>query len=473
MTGAILRGVILVMMMAGAVQAQGLQGDYYSGTNFGEFQASRVDGSVDFGWTNEVMPEGMNTNSFSVRWIGTVQPRYSESHTFFLNTDDGSRLWVDGQLVIDGWSGVSNRNATVSGLQTDRPVPIMVEYWQSFGGSRAILEWQSATQVREVITNDRLTPVVGLGDATVVRLYITGERTGERSSDRGQAVITRFGPLDEPLMVSIMLGGDAVAGEDYAPVDTMIEIPARRTSVGINISVLDDAVAEPEKTVEMQLASGAGYTVDPDNNMGTIVIEDDDSNDGPVTYSIVGQLEHGGTSAGHLVAVAWSDAARTVEVDRAVLVEPGIYSLPGLEPGTYYVSGFLDEDRNGMFDEGEQRIDADPVMLPPDALGLDFDFTPDCDAPNAPASCMEGDAGGGDGTVSNGTTDDTGTAMGGGDAGSSESDAVGGSNPASGGGDDGGCQQLAGGAPQEGAPLGIFGCLAMLGWAVWVRRRRG
>jgi hypothetical protein len=38
-----------------------------------------------------------------VRWTGGVKARYSQLYTFHTNTDDGVRLWVNGQLLIDKW----------------------------------------------------------------------------------------------------------------------------------------------------------------------------------------------------------------------------------------------------------------------------------------------------------------------------------------------------------------------------------
>jgi GH43 family beta-xylosidase len=43
----------------------------------------------------------MSADAFSVRWTGQVQPQFSENYTFQVSADDGVRLWVRGQLIID------------------------------------------------------------------------------------------------------------------------------------------------------------------------------------------------------------------------------------------------------------------------------------------------------------------------------------------------------------------------------------
>jgi hypothetical protein len=45
----------------------------------------------------------VNSDYFAVRWTGQVQPVYSDIYTFYVSVDDGARLWVNGQLLIDEW----------------------------------------------------------------------------------------------------------------------------------------------------------------------------------------------------------------------------------------------------------------------------------------------------------------------------------------------------------------------------------
>jgi hypothetical protein len=47
---------------------------------------------------------GIGADTFSVRWVGTVQPPTSGNYTFYTESDDGVRLWVDGRLIVDNWT---------------------------------------------------------------------------------------------------------------------------------------------------------------------------------------------------------------------------------------------------------------------------------------------------------------------------------------------------------------------------------
>jgi hypothetical protein len=43
-------------------------------------------------------------DSFSVRWSGKVRATQTGIHEFYTISDDGVRLWVNGQLLINNWT---------------------------------------------------------------------------------------------------------------------------------------------------------------------------------------------------------------------------------------------------------------------------------------------------------------------------------------------------------------------------------
>ena len=59
-----------------------------------------------------------------------IQPPSSGPFTFFVTADDGLRLWIDGELVIDFWSdqGYIERTGTAR-LQADHKHDIRLEYY--------------------------------------------------------------------------------------------------------------------------------------------------------------------------------------------------------------------------------------------------------------------------------------------------------------------------------------------------------
>ncbi|HRP08590.1 MAG TPA: PA14 domain-containing protein, partial [Gemmatimonadales bacterium] len=82
----------------------GLRGDYFLGiAPAGEPVASRVDPVVRFHWTFGDPAPGVPNDWYSVRWTGAVRIPGGASQRLAIEGDDGYRLWIDGQLVLDRW----------------------------------------------------------------------------------------------------------------------------------------------------------------------------------------------------------------------------------------------------------------------------------------------------------------------------------------------------------------------------------
>jgi hypothetical protein len=64
----------------------------------------RKERDVDHNWAVRRSPlEGIPVDHFSVRWDTCLVLERTQSIAFQLTSDDGSRLFIDGQLVIDNW----------------------------------------------------------------------------------------------------------------------------------------------------------------------------------------------------------------------------------------------------------------------------------------------------------------------------------------------------------------------------------
>ena len=65
----------------------------------------RHDPQVRFNWIYSKPGEGVNADRFSVRWTGHLVPDRSFDGFLGLSSMDSMRLWVDGELFVDGWNG--------------------------------------------------------------------------------------------------------------------------------------------------------------------------------------------------------------------------------------------------------------------------------------------------------------------------------------------------------------------------------
>ncbi len=119
----------------------GVVGEYYANQNLtGAPAMCRDDAAVAFNWGTAGPGGGLPVFRFSARWTQHIVLN-SGAHTFTLTSDDGSRLFVDGTLVIDWWSDHTFASkATTLTLAAGRHT-IVVEYYQYYGGAQIALKW--------------------------------------------------------------------------------------------------------------------------------------------------------------------------------------------------------------------------------------------------------------------------------------------------------------------------------------------
>ncbi|HVV02171.1 MAG TPA: PA14 domain-containing protein, partial [Verrucomicrobiae bacterium] len=147
----------------------GLTGQYFtnssstygSSLNFNpaNLRLTRVDTNIDFTWGPSSQPILNNNGHYCVRWTGQVQPEYSETYYFVANTDDGVKLWVNDQLIIDSWNTKSASDVTGTiDLQGGVRYDIKMEYFQNTSAAVAHLSWYSPSQGKQIIPMNRLYP---------------------------------------------------------------------------------------------------------------------------------------------------------------------------------------------------------------------------------------------------------------------------------------------------------------------------
>lgn len=96
-------------------------------------------------------------DNWSARWTGTLQVEKEGEYTFYLTTDDGARLRIDGELLIDFWQPRSPSASEVKVNLTAGEHAIVVEFFEAGGGAVARLEWSAEGLDRQVVPPERVT----------------------------------------------------------------------------------------------------------------------------------------------------------------------------------------------------------------------------------------------------------------------------------------------------------------------------
>ena len=116
--------------------------EYYSNPSLsGQPTISRIDARISQDWGTRSPALDIPNDRFSARWTAT-QRLEKGSYLFFLTVDDGARVWVDGQLIIDAWSlgRKESRKAKIR-IDTTGDHVIQVAYFENTGKASIHFEW--------------------------------------------------------------------------------------------------------------------------------------------------------------------------------------------------------------------------------------------------------------------------------------------------------------------------------------------
>jgi hypothetical protein len=139
------------------VTGDGLSATYFQGKNLTNPIFSRIDPTINFNWGLGSPGETLATDQYSVRWTGYITPEVTGDHTFKTTSDDGVKLWVNDQLLIDDWEiQAASPNQEIVSLEIGEFYPITMEYFENFGQAVAQLEWSQNGKMFEVVPQSQL-----------------------------------------------------------------------------------------------------------------------------------------------------------------------------------------------------------------------------------------------------------------------------------------------------------------------------
>ncbi|MBN2520790.1 MAG: DUF4982 domain-containing protein [Bacteroidales bacterium] len=117
----------------------GLYGEYFSNNEFkGKPVYSVVDEEISFNYFNEGPFDDMPNDNFSAIWTGRFIPEKTGKYKFILKSDDGSKFYLDNELIIDHWGmHAAWEKSNEVFLEAGKEKLIKIEY-NEFGGEASI-----------------------------------------------------------------------------------------------------------------------------------------------------------------------------------------------------------------------------------------------------------------------------------------------------------------------------------------------
>ncbi len=146
----------------------GLQATYYNNMDFTGTSITRIDPTINFNWGNGSPSTSIQADTFSASWIGQVKPKTTGTYTFYTNSDDGVRLWVNGILLINKWNNqaTTEYSGTIQ-LNGGQKYDIALEYFDNTRGAVVQLSWSSIGLPKEIIPQSALYPSTGVANKVV------------------------------------------------------------------------------------------------------------------------------------------------------------------------------------------------------------------------------------------------------------------------------------------------------------------
>ncbi len=201
--------------MVDGVKHPGLFGEYYNNVTWdGEPVFTRIDPQVDFRWTLfPPDPEKLTYDFYSVRWNGKLKAPESGTFKIGIDGNDGYRLYLDGELLIDNFIK-SSRRVTLADVQFEKgkEYDILIEYYEPVGNAWFTLIWDVGVEDED----KEMDEAVKLAAASDVAIIAVGIEEGEFLDrallgllGRQEELIKRVADTGVPVVV-LLVGGSPV-----------------------------------------------------------------------------------------------------------------------------------------------------------------------------------------------------------------------------------------------------------------------
>ncbi|MBS1791515.1 MAG: hypothetical protein JST85_27650 [Acidobacteria bacterium] len=139
--------------------AAGLRGEYFDNEDFTTLKLTRTDATVDFNWGFDSPSPNINSETFSIRWTGQLTPPTTGNYVLVTQSDDGVRLWLGDQLLIDNvvpHPVTEDRSAAIT-LTAGQSYNLRLEYFELTANAIIRLLW-----IRPGQTSPEIIPAANL-----------------------------------------------------------------------------------------------------------------------------------------------------------------------------------------------------------------------------------------------------------------------------------------------------------------------
>ncbi len=150
--------------LPGKPEEHGIETEFFNNQNLeGVPILRRIDKEINFNWGNEAPFEGFRSENYSIRWTALLKPAKTGNYILDVTSDDGSRLFLDGKLVIDDWSDhAAEVHSCKVKLVAGKSYLIKYEFYQNGGDAIAKFGWRPPNEdlIKEAVSLAKKSDIV-------------------------------------------------------------------------------------------------------------------------------------------------------------------------------------------------------------------------------------------------------------------------------------------------------------------------
>ena len=140
----------------------GLRAEYFKDRDLRDripYEHDLVDNDLAFEWGDGPPVAGLPPDHFSLRLSGSFIPETTGQHTFRVHRDNGLRIWVQGELVVDLWdNGWGEFTSQPVYLREGTRYPMKIEFYDDVGPASLTISVKSEIGDYEVVPASMLRP---------------------------------------------------------------------------------------------------------------------------------------------------------------------------------------------------------------------------------------------------------------------------------------------------------------------------
>ncbi|MGC8595558.1 MAG: glycoside hydrolase family 3 C-terminal domain-containing protein [Candidatus Kryptoniota bacterium] len=206
----------------------GLLGEYFNNLELtGKPTARRVDKTINFNWSNEFFVKGIKPVQSSVRWVGRLRVPETGNYTIDMGSDDGSRLYIDGKLVINDWRDHAFETQSYKiRLKRNKFYKIVVEYYQNAGDAaiKLGLRRENVDLIKEAVDVAKKSDVAIIFAGTSAQYETEGRDRNDLTLPANQdELIQKVGRVNKKTVVVLVNGSPVIMNKWINKVKGVLE----------------------------------------------------------------------------------------------------------------------------------------------------------------------------------------------------------------------------------------------------------